>query len=345
MNTQIMSDKAVLKTKGKPLKDNKNVIQSYLLTVAKFQSNIYAKRILLHIVKANQDYLKGEKLNGAINVSEDIFKLREYTLDIKSVLSGDEDKNYARIINAFHLLQDKFIRLDTDKFHVSVPFIGNLLIEKGSGVAKFQMSEMIYKAFTDYTKGFRKFEFQLTMSFNSVYSIRLYELMSGQKNPLTYTIDNLKEMFCIADKYINKPTNFIKRVIEPAQKELDEKSPYTFVYKINKKGRSFHSITFTPIFQPQYASEEAEKHELAKKVGSSAYLSRTERTYLNEHFQMSPKQIKNNHDTFFNAKKKHGDFLLNFLDKIRINAYKNNATNKIGYLISALKKDLENDLN
>ena len=93
MNTQIMSDKAVLKTKGKPLKDNKNVIQSYLLTVAKFQSNIYAKRILLHIVKANQDYLKGEKLNGAINVSEDIFKQREYTLDIKSVLSGDEDKN------------------------------------------------------------------------------------------------------------------------------------------------------------------------------------------------------------------------------------------------------------
>ena len=39
---------------------NKNVIQSYLLTVARYDANIYAKRILLHIVKANQDYLQGE---------------------------------------------------------------------------------------------------------------------------------------------------------------------------------------------------------------------------------------------------------------------------------------------
>lgn len=337
-----MNDKAVLKSKGKSLKDNKNVIQSYLLTVAKFQSNIYAKRILLHIVKANQDYLEGEKLNGAINISEDIFKQREYTLDIKSVLSGDEDKNYARIINAFHLLQDKFIRLNTDKFHISVPFIGNLLIEKGSGVAKFQMSEMIYKAFTDYTKGFRKFEFQLTMSFNSVYSIRLYELMSGQKTPLTYTIESLKEMFCISDKYTNKPTNFIKRVIEPAQKELDEKSPYTFTYKINKRGRSFHSITFTPIFQPEHASEEAERHELSKRVGSSAYLTREERIYLKESFDMSPQQIKNNHDTFFQSKKKHGDYFIHFLDKLRLRANDSKVRSKQAYLVGSLQKDLEN---
>ena len=54
MNTQIMNDKAVLKTKGKSLKDNKNVIQSYHLTVSKFQSNIDVKRNLLQTYKATQ---------------------------------------------------------------------------------------------------------------------------------------------------------------------------------------------------------------------------------------------------------------------------------------------------
>ena len=323
---------------------NLNIIQSYLLTVARYDANIYAKRILLQIVKANQHYLEGENLSGIINIDEDLFKDRYYTFDLKSILLGDEDKNYTRVKKAFADLETRFLRYDDDDVYFSIPFIMGVKIEKNSGVARFRMSELVYKAFADYSKGFRKFEFQLTMSFNSVYSIRMYELMSGQKTPLTYTIDNLKKMFGLEKKY-KRPTDFIRRVIEPAQKELDEKSPYTFTYKINKKGRSFHSITFTPIFQPQHASEEAERHELSKRIGSSAYLTREERTYLNEHFQMSPKQIKNNHDTFFNAKKKHGDFLLNFLDKIRINAYKNNATNKIGYLISALKKDLENDLN
>lgn len=321
---------------------NLNIIQSYLLTVARYDANIYAKRILLQIVKANQHYLEGEKLNGVINIDEDLFRDRYYTLDLKSILLGDEDKNYTRVKKAFADLEVRFLRYDDDDVYFSIPFIMGVKIEKHSGVAKFRMSELVYKAFADYSRGFRKFEFQLTMSFNSVYSIRMYELMSGQKNPLTYTIENLKEMFGLEDKY-KRPRDFIKRVIEPAQTELNEKSPYTFSYRINKKGRLFYSITFIPIFQPEHASEQSEQHELSKKVGASAYLTREERTYLNEHFQMSPTQIKNNHHTFFESKKKNGDYLLNLFDKIRINANKGGAKNKIGYLISALKKDLENE--
>ena len=322
---------------------NKNVIQSYLLTVARYDANIYAKRILLHIVKANQDYLQGEKLSGVINIDEDLFKDREYSFDIKSILGDDEDNNYDRIIKAFHSLQDRFIQFgDGEGGSVRLSFIERVYAKKRSGIVKFRMSELMYKAFADYSKGFRKYEFGLTMSFDSVYSIRFYELMSGQKNPLTYTIEELKKMFGLDGKY-KLTADFVRRVIDPAQAELNEKSPYTFTYKMNKKGRKYFSITFFPIYQPQHASEEAEQHELAKRLGSSAYLTREERTYLNEHFGMSPTEIKNNHHTFFESKKKNGDYLLNLFDKIRINANKGGAKNKIGYLISALKKDLENE--
>ena len=47
---------------------NQNQIQSYVLTVAKYDSNIYAKRILNYIVKANQDYLQGAKLNDVVKI-------------------------------------------------------------------------------------------------------------------------------------------------------------------------------------------------------------------------------------------------------------------------------------
>ena len=80
---------------------NLNIIQSYLLTVARYDANIYAKRILLQIVKANQHFLEGEKLNGVINIDEDLFRDRYYTLDLKSILFDEEDKNYTRVKKAF----------------------------------------------------------------------------------------------------------------------------------------------------------------------------------------------------------------------------------------------------
>ena len=51
--------------------------------------------------------------------------------------------------------------------------------------------------------------------------------MSGQERPLIYTIEDLKIMFGVQDKYKRNP-DFIKRIIVPAKEELDAKSPYSF---------------------------------------------------------------------------------------------------------------------
>lgn len=53
--------------------------------------------------------------------------------------------------------------------------------------------------------------------------MRFYELLSNQKSPLTYSVIQLKEMFCVADKY-ERINDFIRYVVEAAKKELDEVS-------------------------------------------------------------------------------------------------------------------------
>lgn len=55
------------------------------------------------------------------------------------------------------------------------------------------------------------------------------------KYPLTETIEQLKDRFQLGDKY-KLVADFLRRVIEPTKKELDAKNPYTFTYKMNKKG-------------------------------------------------------------------------------------------------------------
>lgn len=136
--------------------------------------------------------------------------------------------------------------------------------------------------------------------------MRFYELLSGQKSPLTYTIDTLKEMFQISDKYKRAP-DFVKYVIDQAKKELDEKSPYSFEYSIIKQGRQFHAIKFYPIAIPKNRSEELEEKKLVKQVHLSGFLERIERAYLKD-LDFSDRQIKNNLDVFIQAKKEL-DFL------------------------------------
>lgn len=118
----------------------------------------------------------------------------------------------------------------------------------------FRLHPLIAAVFMDFSKGYRKYELKTAMQFESVYAMRFYELMSGQEKPLSYTIEHLKEMFGIENKY-KFVKDFIKYVVETAKKELDEKSPYSFEYKINKQGKKLHSITFYPVIKPEHRDE------------------------------------------------------------------------------------------
>ena len=63
-------------------------------------------------------------------------------------------------------------------------------------------------------KGYRKYEFATAMKFKSVYSMRFYELMSGQTKPLFVALegpDGLRERFCLQNKY--KMVNDFKRCV------------------------------------------------------------------------------------------------------------------------------------
>ena len=319
---------------------NKDVFQSYVMTVMRYDaSNVILKRILTHIVNANQDFNEGVKYKGGvvINIDEDLFKDRYYTFEIKSILMGETDKNHTRVKKAFRTLQTKIFEFDNkeEQDYFAIPFITGLRITRG--VATFRMSELIYKAFVDYTKGYRKFEFELSLSMSSGYSMRLYELISGQIEPLTFEIKHLKQIFKLENNY-KRVNDFIRYVIEPAKKELDEKSPYTFNYKTNKKGRAYHSITFIPIYQPQFRDEELESRDLQKKVAVSWFLAKNEKDYLVHNFDFTSAEIKQHLDLFKQASNNLD--LIDFLSKVKPRA--NRAKNPKGYVIASIKSQLKN---
>lgn len=310
-------------------------VQSYMLTILKFKFTVNEKRILSFIVNNLQFLVEGKNLKGKVQRNFIGDYLMEFSL---SELAFDSQTNYQRIKMAILSLNEKFFYLETDILWRPIRLIEMPKIENREKV-KFYLSNELVDIFLDFRKGFKKFELQVSLSLSSVYSMRLYELFCGQTKPIIYTIEYLKTMFNIENKY-SRDFDFIKYVIVSAKKELDEKSPDTFEYELIKQGRKVQAIKFYPISNVIQKDAHIERKELIKKVSLGWEFEKIEREYLYD-MGFSDREIKNNYDVFLQAKKQLPDFL-NELAILKAKC-RGKHTPK-GYIINVLKGKVQDIL-
>ena len=315
---------------------NKDVIQSYLMTVSKYDFSVYEKRILYRRVEAMQCELEGKKLHSGLRIEKNIYDDRVVMMPISSFLANDDDENYTRVKKALIALRNKTFEFDDGRTWKLIGIIEKPQFDYKRGWVRFEIQPEIYNAVLNFSKGFRKYELKTAMEFTSQYSMRFYELMSGQQTPLTYTIEDLKIMFGVQNKYKRSP-DFIKWIVKPAKEELDAKSPYSFEYKILKDGRSFHALKLYPKYQPEHRDEELEKHELQKQVSLGWDLDRLIRNYLKQDLLFTDQEIRNNID-LFKAAQKELDIMLEFSI---LKGKSREKKNPKGYIINSLKGKLK----
>jgi len=257
-------------------------------------------------------------------------------MPISCFLNNEDDKNHKRIKEAFKSLEDKSFMYEDEDIITSIRLVRKFEINKRSGFVRFSLDLPIYSALIDFSKGYKKYELQTAMRFESIYSMRFYELMSGQKEPIEFKIETLKNMFSISDKY-KRVNDFLRYVLDVAKRELDESSPYSFDYEPQKQGRSYHSILFYPKYNPKNRDSELERKDLQKQVSLSWDLPKNVVDYLKHNFEFTSDGIKNNIDLFKLANEKIDlvSFLATMKGKVRA------SKNPQGYIIGAIKKQLE----
>ena len=87
---------------------NKDLIQSYIMTTAKYDFNVYEKRIIYRLVEMAQGELQGIKFaDNCQKIEHDLFSCVNITMPIACLLNGEDDKNYARVKEALQSLQRK----------------------------------------------------------------------------------------------------------------------------------------------------------------------------------------------------------------------------------------------
>lgn len=319
---------------ARTIKSNELAIQSYIFTTAKYDFNAYEKRIMYRLVELAQDEIKGIMIRDNMHKIEPTLFGREITMPVADILRNEKDQNYTIAKKSFRSLAQKGVEYEDDKFWQYTAIIANPKIDKIKGSVVFTVLDDIWRCLLDFTKGYRKYELVTAMQFKSVYSMRMYELMSGQKRPLEFTFEDLKQRFKLKDKY-SKANDFKRWVLDIAKKELDESSPYSFNYIEIKEGRKVVAFKFFPTFHPDKQDPDLYEREKRSKLTARAQISKEALDYLRYSFEFKAAEINKNKKTIIEGEQKIPDFI-GFLSSLV--GPSRTAKNRIGYVINAIKK-------
>ncbi len=327
-------------------KITREVMESYIFATVRHDFGIYSERLLLRLVELAQCEINGLDFKGGTDLGKvevGPWGHAEITIPVKDILSGEDDNNYTKAKTAVRNLMGKFLEYEDNNTYRATSILNDVDVDKVAGRMTVQVNRNIWSAMLDFSKGFRKYELETASKLRGKYSLRIYKLVSKQNHPITYTIEDLRKMWGLVDKY-KKVDDFIKNTIVAAKEELDKVSPYSFEYSLNysksaevnkgRKGRpAITSITFHPI--KRVLNESADS--LRKSITPSMLLSREVVDLLQHKFGFDNIGIKANISLFDIAQKEFD--LVDFLH--RVAPYALRAVNPQGYVINALKKNLK----
>ena len=232
--------------------------QSWILSVAKTSLTLYEQRILVRIVEHGQVVLSGLFLQEHLEHIPHTFKHEQVAFPVNEILT-EGTKHYEQVYAAAEQLSKRRVEFwNADKTRWA---FSNIIFDVrcGDGVLSFYVSNTFWDVLFDFTMGFSWYDLKIALTLPTAYAIKLYMILNGQKSCKEYSINQLKECLGCASCY-SQTADFIKKVIEPSRKALDEAGGNSFTYHRVKKGQKVVALQFFPVIKQKMNHQPANKH-------------------------------------------------------------------------------------
>lgn len=331
------------------METNKDLAESFVIATCRNSFGIYAQRTLIRLIEASQSLLEGKRLGDCIKyqIDTDLFGYRRIRMPISAILAEGDKSNYTEAKTQLKKLVTLPMEYEDNKEWFVTTLLSKIKFDKVTGDAIIDVTQEVWQAMLNFSKGWRRFELDKALKLKSTYSIRLYQLLSGQESPISYNLESLKKMLGVEKKY-DRPINFINRVIIPAKEELDKVSPYTFDFKPilerkSNKGRAgITGITFFPLYQPKHRdkalAEKEDLHRIDSKFPGVAVIPLGVENYMVHGLGFTKKGLDNNKETILQGYQ-HIDDFETWLRKLATPSRR--AKNQQGYILNAIKSELK----
>lgn len=168
------------------------------------------------------------------------------------------DNAYKQIQAAIKRIYERSVRTEDSNRVTEFRWVSSRTYFKNEGRFRIAMTNEVMPYLTQLKGQFTQYQLRHISSFNSVHSIRIYELVT-QYRSVGYreiTIEDLKKWLQVEDKY-PRFNNFKQWVLEPSITEINEKSDLFVEVEQIKRGRSIHSLHFS--IRTKQAVQSAEK--------------------------------------------------------------------------------------
>ena len=186
-------------------------------------------------------------LISKIQPTDDDFKFYEFDLKelCNLLLIQTAGTNYERFKNSINSLHKKNLWIDTPTSQLLVHWIETVKINKGDTKVSIKLNAELKPFLLNLKEYFTSYILEEIIYLNSIYAIRLFELLFSYKNQkeLIISVDDLKEKFCIKNKY-KSFKDFRIKVLEKAVAEINDKTKLIVSYKTIKESRSIKYIHF-----------------------------------------------------------------------------------------------------
>lgn len=248
-----------------PMKLKTEIVrQSNSFTYTKQQFTAIEKRIVYNILS---------RMDSGMNVQPELFNQNVvFNFNWKDLQS-----DFYAVRGALDKLTERKIYLMDDSknqgFDKMMPFTRAKLT---NGVVYVTLNADAVPFFLELKSGYTQFQLKAALSLESKYAQRMYELLcskiwreGGKPNNMNHwrsvEISTLRDLLGIEPNKLKQKTEFEKRVLLTAQREIKQNTDIDFEYKFDedtKTGKEYKTISFT-IYPRQNG---AEWHELKMEI-------------------------------------------------------------------------------
>jgi plasmid replication initiation protein len=174
----------------------------------------------------------------------------EYEFEIQQYckicgIDYEQGKNYKMVRDTLKALRDKSIMVTlADGTETSVSWLNKIWSNKGKGWAKIRFDEDIAPYLFEICNNTTRYELLNVLPMKSKYSVRMYEICrswAGLKCH-TYSIEELRKLLGISDNELKRYPDFRRKVLEIAQREINEHTDLNVTCEPIAKGRKVIKI-------------------------------------------------------------------------------------------------------
>lgn len=270
--------------------------QSYMSVMLNGRFTVYQMRIFLKIVQRAQLIMKsqGGKYSDYIDKA---YNMDGYNVNFAVAVSeivGASCHNYEPLKQAIVDMEKKWIvsHYDWDKkVWYSTSVVYNARIEEQSGILRWTCADWVINYIADFRKyGYREYDYNVAMSIRNPSTAKLYLLTCSQNKPLEYKLEYIKKWLGMEGVY-KRATDFARKCLEPARRELEEKNVNGFAYEFihEREGKKTSRVVGVKIIPVKRGK--AEVDAAAMTAGVETELPPTLINYLSTQVGMKTKEM------------------------------------------------------